>query len=28
VALCAMNAHECRAALGCRRLGEDGTACQ
>ena len=28
VALRAMNAHECQAALRCRRLGENGTACQ
>ena len=28
VALCAMNAHEGQAALRCRRLGENGTACQ
>ena len=28
VALRAMDAHECRAPLRCRRLGENGTACQ
>ena len=28
VALRAMNAHECQAPLSCRRLGEDGAACQ
>ena len=28
VALRAMNAHECQPPLRCRRLGENGTACQ